>query len=71
MKKVIFKRIKAEFEGFGPIKGNKYEFKGIEETIQKAIEKGWNYIGYVPIYTRGDGGEETISLIFEKEIEEK
>ncbi len=70
MKEVKFKRIKAEFIGFGGIKGNKYEFKGIEESVQKAIKKGWTYIGYVPICTRGDGGEETISLMFEREITE-
>ena len=38
--------------------------------VQKAIKKGWTYIGYVPICTRGDGGEETISLMFEREITE-
>ena len=66
----MFKRIETEFIGYGAIKGYKYEFKGIESVIQKAVQKGWDYKGYVPIYTRGTGGEETISLIFEKEVEE-
>ncbi len=36
MKEVKFKRIKAEFIGFGGIKGNKYEFncsKGYKERL--------------------------------------
>lgn len=69
MKKVEFERVKSTTSGYGAFKGGKYEFDGLEEIIKKRIVNGWNYLGYVPILTRGAGDIEIISLIFEKNEE--
>ena len=49
------------------MKGSKYIFPDINETIEEMIKKGWEYLGYVPKETRGTGDIETLSLIFQKE----
>lgn len=67
MKKVEFVRIKSELCGFGFGKGSKYGFEGAESMIKERIENGWEYIGYIPIETRGTGDIETMSLIFQRE----
>lgn len=69
MKKVEFVRIKSELCGYGLGKGSKYGFHGAEEIIKGMIEAGWEYIGYIPIETRGTGDIETMSLIFQREVE--
>ena len=71
MKKVKFIEVKSELSGWGGIKGNKYIFPNINETIEEMIKKGWEYLGYVPKQTRGTGDIETLSLIFQKEAERK
>lgn len=67
MKKVKFIEIKSELSGWGGIKGGKYEFPNINETIEEMIKEGWEYSGYVPNITRATGDIETLSLIFQKE----
>lgn len=67
MKKVEFVRLKSELCGFGLGKGSKYSFGGVEETIKKRIESGWDYCGYVPVETRATGDIEMMSLVFQKE----
>ena len=46
--------------------GAKYEFH-VENIIADKLNDGWNYLGYVPVETRGNGNIETMSLIFERE----
>ncbi len=71
MKKVKFIEIKSELCGWGGFKGSKYIFPNINETIEEMIKKDWEYCGYVPNETRATGDIETLSLIFQKEDEEK
>ncbi len=71
MKKVKFIEIKSELCGWGGFKGSKYIFPNINETIEEMIKKDWDYCGYVPNETRATGDIETLSLIFQKEDEEK
>ena len=49
MKKVEFEQIKSELWGIGLIKGGHYVFRGVEEIIQKRLQDGWEYCGWVPI----------------------
>ena len=67
MKKIKFIEIKSELNGWGGIKGYKYVFPNINETIEKMIQEGWEYSGYIPNETRGTGEIEKLSLIFQKE----
>ena len=67
MKKVEFVRLKSTRDGYGMFKGMVYGFDHVEEIIQKRIEEGWEYEGFVPVETRGTGDTETISLIFVKD----
>ena len=67
MKKVEFVRIKSELSGYGPVKGKKYTFEGVEEAIRVRLEDGWDFCGYIPLDTRGVGDVETISLIFQRD----
>ncbi len=67
MKQVKFVRITSELSGFGPFKGTKYCFDGAEETVREWIEAGWDYCGFVPLETRGQGDMETVSLVFQRE----
>ncbi len=71
MKKVKFIEIKSELSGWGGMKGSKYVFPDINETIEDMLKKGWEYLGYVPNETRGTGDIETLSLIFQKEDEKQ
>ena len=67
MKKVEFVSFKSELSGYGLGKGSKYTFSGVENIIKDRIENGWEYLGYVPLETRGTGDIETMSLIFQKD----
>lgn len=67
MKEVEFVRIKSEITGYGLGKGGRFSFEGVESVIKERIETGWEYLGYVPLQTRGTGDIETMSLIFQKE----
>ena len=69
MKKVEFVRVKSQLSGYGLGKGTKYCFDGAEEIIRGMITAGWEYSGYIPIETRGTGDIETMSLIFQREVE--
>lgn len=71
MKKVKFIEIKSELCSWGGFKGTKYIFPEINETVEDMIKKGWEYCGYVPNSTRGTGEIETLSLIFQKDEEDK
>ncbi len=67
MKKVSFVRVKSELTSLmGLGQGAKYEFH-VENIIADKLNDGWNYLGYVPVETRGNGNIETMSLIFERE----
>ena len=67
MKNVEFVQMKSVTEGYGMFKGSVYSFKGVEDVIRERIENGWEYLGYVPIQTRGTGDIETMSLIFQRD----
>lgn len=67
MKKVKFITIKSELCDWDPFKGKKYIFTGINETIEKMINDGWEYCGFVPNETRGIGDIEKLSLVFQRE----
>lgn len=66
MKKVEFEQIKSELWGIGLIKGGHYAFRGVEEIIQKRLQDGWEYCGWVPIEARATGDVEIMSLVFQK-----
>ncbi len=67
MKKIEFVRISSEFSGYGFGKGTCNYFSNAEETVEEYIKNGWEYCGYLPLETRGNGELSTISLIFQKE----
>lgn len=69
MKKVKIVKIKSELTGYG-IKGIKREFSNINERIEKMIEKGCEYCGFVPNTIRGAGEIEVLSLIFQKDVDD-
>ena len=48
MKKVEFVKVRSELSGYGFGKGTRYSFDGVEDTIRRYIENGWDYCGYVP-----------------------
>ena len=66
MKKVEFEQIKSELWRIGLIKGGHYVFRGVEEIIQKRLQDGWEYCGWVPIEARATGDVEIMSLVFQK-----
>lgn len=70
MKKIQFVHTKSYFADFGLGKGPKYRFDDVEHIIEKFLQEGWTYEGWVPYVTRGTGDNETISLIFTKEDEQ-
>ena len=67
MKKVEFVHINSEVNGYGLGKGMRFTFHNVEKVIRERITDGWEYLGYVPLETRGTGDIEKISLIFTKE----
>lgn len=71
MKKIQFVHTKSYFADFGLGKGPKYRFDDVEHIIEKFLQEGWTYEGWVPYVTRGTGDNETISLIFRKDEENK
>ena len=70
MKEVVFIKVKSALCGYGFGKGARYSFAGAEETIREQLQNGWEYCGFVPVETRGQGDLETISLIFQREAQE-
>ncbi|MBQ3009175.1 MAG: DUF4177 domain-containing protein [Oscillospiraceae bacterium] len=67
MKKVEFVHTASVLTGYGFGAGIENTFEEAENIIKQYIENGWKFCGYIPYTTRGTGGIETISLIFEKE----
>lgn len=71
MYKYEYKRIKTRFNGWGPLNGNRYENENHQEAINKMAEKGYRYVGFLPVKQRGTGHIEIMDLVFEKEIDKK
>ncbi len=67
MKKVEFVRITSSFSGYGFGKGTCNNFDRAEKAVEERVKNGWEYCGYLPIETRGNGELTEISLIFQME----
>lgn len=71
MYKYVYKRIETEIDGWGPLGGNVYMNEEHQETINKMAEKGYRYVGFIPVKQRGTGFISVMDLIFEKKIDKK
>lgn len=61
-----YERISSDITGWG-FSGNKYETEGYKKIIAQRAQKGWRYIGFIPVLQRGTGHIEEMDLIFERE----
>lgn len=71
MYKYVYKRIEIFYKGWGPLSGNIYLTEEHQETINKMAEKGYRYVGFIPVKQRGSGFISVMDLVFEKEITKK
>ncbi len=67
MYKYEFETIKAEFTGYGMIKGSIYGTQDYRKIIEQRAGEGWRFVCVIPKLQRGTGHAEEIDLVFEKE----
>lgn len=71
MYKYVYKRIETKIDGWGPLSGNVYLTEEHQGIINKMAEKGYRYVGFIPVKQRGSGFISVMDLVFEKKIDKK
>lgn len=67
MKKIEFINVKSKYKNYKLLKGTEYNFDSCKKIIESKLNEGYNYEGFIPHITKGNGETESIYLIFVRE----